>query len=350
MGPLSGCPHLHMFNSTACTVHVHHLIPRACSKPWTIAASHVQSTNFNMSDPDTFSPRILLTSQHPPSCLPLAHLHLLVASPLSPGLRQHLPDWVRLCTLGHLLTTWNRHEVVKHSNVVAFVSLEVVVSQQWYWRCLCASSREVPPVSSVLLVLLHLPLRLHFSYCFSILRRGRHPRPFRHAFLSCLILSLPSAVLISSSSIRVLHISSCACWHPGVYPNCTERHHRYWSCLRPVDGFAVNQLRSGLQFETRPRWRSSHTHRRFCVPLSISVGTAHNDFTATSRRVPLVVPRHGLEQCLFTEIKHVFVCGRRACLLRRRPAILIIRESVEDGYHVVHHERHHGGRSILSFA
>ena len=58
------------------------------------------------------------------------------------------------------------------------------------------------------------------------------------ARLSCLIssslsiLSLPSAVLLSSFSIRVLQISSWACclvpalagrhpMHPGVYPNCT---------------------------------------------------------------------------------------------------------------------------------
>ena len=89
---------------------------------------------------------------------------------------------------------------------------------------------------------------------------------------------------MSSLNVRKLHISSCACClvaalaagipgHPDVYPNCTislcltqKRHHKYWSCPRPVDGFGVNWARSELQFELLPEGRSFHAHRRFCIP------------------------------------------------------------------------------------
>ena len=197
---------------------------------------------------------------------------------------------------------------------------------------------------------------------------GRHPCPIRHV-PSCLasssslsIMYLPSAVLMSSFNIRVLHISSCASWflllrvgilcilvctplHDVLVPHL-KRHHKKWSCLRPVDRFVVNWVRGDLQFELRPRWRFFHAHHRFCIRSFVSGWNVHalSYLPPHVEFVHLVVLHHGLERCLPPELGHFSVCGRPACLLHRR---LAISPTEHDGCRMVHHERHHWGVRFL---
>ena len=92
----------------------------------------------------------------------------------------------------------------------------------------------------------------------------------------------------------------------------------------------------------------------------VSIGTAHHDLVRSRRYTheepvlpahveslfPLLHLRHGMEQYLLPELSHFSFCGRPACIHHPPFAILIHRESVDDGCRLVHHERHHQGVRI----
>ena len=197
------------------------------------------------------------------------------------------------------------------------------------------------------------------------------------ALRSCLISSSMSILSLALScpqklfNVRVLHISSCACcfvpdlaasfpssWrvpelHDVLVFSPRERHHKYWSSLRPVDGsvltgsaviFISNSVPDGdpLTLITASASRLLSSSEPECPCSFISVGTAHHDpvrYRCYTHEEPVLPPRRVCSPCytLSPELSHFSLRGGPACLLQWRLAILIHKESVDDGCRMIHH-------------
>ena len=271
------------------------------------------------------------------------------------------------------------------ANVVAFVFLSESV---WlWWRCSCASSRRV-------LLVLGAQSACISSHYTSALRTSllgttcdvelllppysTASSPHLCQFSSCppgCVHELMQSLCPANFVVRLLP-GSCTCdtavlapWRVpelhGVFVNHSELHHKCCLCLHPLVRcvtvsaviFNSNFVPDGdpLTFTTAP---ASHLGLLSISGMSMLFPVprrpAHNDLVRSRchtheepvllphvKFVPLDVLRHGLEQYLLRELGYFPVCGRPARLFHRGLAILIRRESVDDGCLVVHHERYH---------